>query len=135
MCGKARDDAKEKVGGFIERNGEEGDEQSAKKLAKRYVKEQTQISAVNALFNPRSFTQTVENVFHFSFLVKDGAASIRSRGTDVASRFDAEPGPVLSRANVPEAGGNKQSTQAVIRLNMRVSNRAPHYQLIRVKKI
>jgi len=121
VCRKANDDAKERVDSFKESIGEEEDERTAKKLVKRYLKEQSHISAVNALFNPRSFTQTVENVFHFSFLVKEGAASIHARGTDVAAKYDAEPGPVLCKANAPspETGANKQNTQAVIRLNMR----------------
>lgn len=127
VCRKANDDAKERVDSFKESIGEEEDERTAKKLVKRYLREQSHISAVNALFNPRSFTQTVENVFHFSFLVKEGAASIHARGTDVAAKYDAEPGPVLCKANAPspETGANKQNTQAVIRLNMRVRNCAP----------
>lgn len=36
-----------------------------------------QINMVQYLFNPKSFTQTVENIFHYSFLIKKGAAGIR----------------------------------------------------------
>jgi len=35
-----------------------------------------EMNAIRYLFNPKSFTQTVENVFHFSFLIKNGQAGI-----------------------------------------------------------
>lgn len=39
-------------------------------------KKKVKICAVKFLMNPKSFTQTVENIFHFSYLVKGGKASI-----------------------------------------------------------
>ena len=39
------------------------------------------IDMVRFLFNPQSFTQTVENIFNFSFLIKKGEAEIGVRPT------------------------------------------------------
>jgi hypothetical protein len=54
----------------------EGEEQAREK--KRLKKEgPSNVDAVPFLFNPKSFTQTVENIFHFSFLVKQSNARIK----------------------------------------------------------
>jgi hypothetical protein len=52
-----------------------GDE-TAEKLVQETGME---VDGVQFLFNPHSFTQTVENIFHYSFLIKKGEAAIGVR--------------------------------------------------------
>jgi hypothetical protein len=49
-----------------------------KQTAKKRIKEEgrDQVDATRLLVNPQSFTQTVENIFHFSFLVNSAKARI-----------------------------------------------------------
>ena len=48
---------------------------------KRLKKHGTDRCAIHYLFNPISFTQTVENIFHYSFMIKKGSAQIARRET------------------------------------------------------
>merc|ERR1711935_13739 len=41
------------------------------------VNDRNPISYFNFILDPQSFTKSVENMFHFSFLVKEGKASFR----------------------------------------------------------
>jgi hypothetical protein len=54
---------------------------------KRLKQGDCEVDAIQYMFNPHSFTQTVENLFHFSFLIKNGNAKICARpdGPKVAS--------------------------------------------------
>lgn len=58
----------------VERGGT-GDAAADKKLKETGM----EIDGVQYLFNPDSFTQTVENIFHYSFLIKKGEAAIGVR--------------------------------------------------------
>ena len=93
------------------------------KRVKKFQIEAQKVNAVQNLFNPQSFTQTVENVFHFSFLIKANQASIEVRDAETAKEFGGcEPGPVirpLKNTNIPDDG--KKLTQAIVSLNMKVS--------------
>ena len=90
--------------------------------AEKRMKKSKDVCAVNLLFNPQSFTQTVENMFHYSYLVKVGKAKLTVRNQEVDYN-----GVTLSERG-PRAGyvkqGNQQlkhppSRQAVVALTMK----------------
>jgi hypothetical protein len=95
------------------------DQSKKDRLQKRGVEP---ICAVQCLFNPQSFTQTVENIFHFSFLVKQGSAAIqvpkRNTGAedDNEEHSDCDYGPKIC----PKAQRTQMpiSRQAIVSLNM-----------------
>jgi hypothetical protein len=74
MKKKLRDRCQEEFKASEERAA--GDEAAEKLVQDRGM----EIDGVQYLFNPNSFTQTVENIFHFSFLIKKGEAAIGVRG-------------------------------------------------------
>jgi len=84
----------------------EEEQRSARKKAKATAAE---TCAIKYMFNPKSFTQTVENMFHYSFLVKKGEAKMVVR--DGKPRVAAIPNDKTKQ--VPPA------KQSVVSLNMR----------------
>lgn len=113
---------KERVGSYMTQlTQEEGidDERELAKRERKYLKEARKVDAVNCLFNPKSFTQTVENIFHFSFTVKEGAAEIKSRGLKEAEKYGLEPGPVV--ASMDTGIDKPLPKQAIVSLSMKVS--------------
>lgn len=114
--------AKEQVGEYLTQlKQEEGitDESELDKKQTNYLREARKVDAVTCLFNPKSFTQTVENIFHFSFAVKEGKAEIKTRGFKEAEEYGLEPGPMA--VAIPDGVEKPLPKQAIVSLSMRVS--------------
>jgi hypothetical protein len=79
-----------------------------------------EVDGVGFLFNPDSFTQTVENIFNLGFLIKKGRAAV---GVRPRSQADAMRRPGLFVKNIPKDptvdGTPVQSTQAVVSFTMK----------------
>lgn len=117
-----KESAKERVSEYQSQLSQEiDDETELLKKKKRFIKTNSQVNAVNCLFNPNSFTQTVENVFHFSFLVKESLAGIRSRSVEEAKEFGGTPGPQIRPTR--EEVDMSPPRQAIVALNMKVRNK------------
>jgi len=87
---------------------------------KSRLKKNTGVCAIELLFNPKSFTQTVENLYHYSFLVKEGVACLKVRDDKVLDKengIQLDGGPVVKRA--PQKGKKTpKPRQAIVTLTM-----------------
>jgi hypothetical protein len=119
-AGEMEDEYVAKISENIDGDGDEK-ERIIRKKVKAYRNEAQKVNAVQNLFNPQSFTQTVENVFHFSFLIKENKASIEVRDAETAEEFGVEPGPVIRPLHFNPDAEQGPSRQAIVSLNMRVS--------------
>ena len=96
-CRSANAEARQNKDAFRSRIAEAGaGEEEADDLTRRYVAERSSVSLPGALCNPRSFGQSVENIFHFSFLVKNGRARVGARSLEDARAYGVPPGPTIS---------------------------------------
>jgi Nse4 C-terminal len=77
-----------------------------------------EVDGVKFLFNPKSFTQTVENIFHFSFLIKRGEAGIVVRPPSQATTVK-RPGLCVTSFPSDDEDNQGESKQAVVAFNMR----------------
>ncbi|CAJ1934459.1 unnamed protein product [Cylindrotheca closterium] len=89
------------------------------KLKKKLKKGGMKIDAVQYLFNPNSFTQTVENIFHYSFLIKKGSASLKADKAGFGEHVGEEaPGGLFARY-IPENTVQPTPKQAIVSLTMK----------------
>mmetsp|Transcript_43396 Transcript_43396/g.132014 ORF Transcript_43396/g.132014 Transcript_43396/m.132014 type:complete len:449 (-) Transcript_43396:307-1653(-) len=109
--------SRDRVEKMIEEGGDEMDEDAKRKARKKARKHGAEVDAVKYLFNPKSFTQTVENIFHFSFLVKKGSAGISLRSDEESKKYGgAGPGPVVRAMTNPNEAPTPK--QAIVSLTM-----------------
>jgi len=91
-------------------------EEEQEPARKRLNDTQGEIDIVQYLFDPKSFTQTIENIFHFSFMVKDGEARMTTR------KDGDEPGVKVKVIAGGGAHGDEPkgpTKQTITSLNMR----------------
>lgn len=94
------------------------------KRVKKDLKRNKDVCAIEFLFDPKSFTKTVENIYNYSFLVKEGKSSLKVReelslgkGKDT---YRLDGGPVASY--ISNNDNNKKAPpkprQAIVSLTM-----------------
>jgi hypothetical protein len=94
---------------------DEHDGELPPEVNKRLKKHGTDLCAIQYLFNPTSFTQTVENIFHYSFLIKKGSAQIALR--EKLSEF-GPAGPVVKYKD-DKTANRPQPKQCIASLTMK----------------
>lgn len=96
-----------------------GGEDKIPERIKKKIKRNRDVNAIELLFNPKSFTQTVENLYHYSFLVKDGTATLDVRENkvlDKESGVQLEGGPVVKY--IVKRNDPPPPRQAIVNLTM-----------------
>jgi hypothetical protein len=93
--------------------------------AKMDLEKYTEVDAVQFLMNPKSFTQTVENIFNASFLVKKGEAKMKFRkpsplGDSNSNPLDLPQGWVFGATSMSKADKEDKTepTQCVMSFTM-----------------
>jgi non-structural maintenance of chromosomes element 4 len=87
-------------------------------IQKKFKKYGVEIDAIQFLFNPRSFTQTVENIFHYSFLVKKGTGAIALRDEKGLNIEGIQTKPGLKLKYVSEDKMAPIARQSILSLTM-----------------
>ena len=122
---KADDKREERTAMFEEKCGKDYSDwnmEDKKKFIAEH-KDYEEIDGVQFLFNPQSFTQTVENLFSLSFLVKKGNARVGVRKPEDCKSEHVKPGLFIKPKKDDSSGERSRSQtkkprQAIVSLSM-----------------
>ncbi|RYP41401.1 hypothetical protein DL767_001039 [Monosporascus sp. MG133] len=106
-CGEAQD----KVEAAVDRGA--SDEEQARLMSKYGLRSTGGMDLLKFVVNPRSFGQTVENMFYVSFLIRDGRIQIEFDDNDLPSLQ-----PVSQEGNTGGGKHSAQKQQAVLSIDM-----------------
>lgn len=98
-----------------------GHQDSIPSRIKKQMKKSNDVCAIELLFNPKSFTQTVENLYNYSFLVKQGKASLKVRDSKILDEdtgLEVNAGPVVRHVTTDQAKKPPPPRQAIVTLTM-----------------
>lgn len=88
-------------------------------LARKSKREDSGISFFKTFVDPKSFTQTVENIFHASFLIKEGQIGVMKGDKDEALlTVNGETNPETSNS-IQNKEATKKNVQSIISFSMK----------------
>jgi non-structural maintenance of chromosomes element 4 len=87
---------------------------------RKKLKKNPDVCGVELLFNPKSFTQTVENIFHYSFLVKQGVAGLTIKNErKITDGVTIPAGPSVVYHKADGVAPSVLPKQAIVSLTMK----------------
>ncbi|BCS29435.1 non-structural maintenance of chromosomes element 4 family protein [Aspergillus puulaauensis] len=91
LLGETQDNAEAAVTEALEQIGEPTDEQIQAVMAKHHIADDAGVPLFKFCINPKSFGQSVENLFYLSFLVRDGTVGISTDSRGLPTLHPSKP--------------------------------------------